>query len=72
MSPALIARFPGIRNFAGGKVARSLHFIGLMTLVLYTLVCHTVSLYTFPDDVSDMVLGSTPYVITRPLDRLLC
>ena len=39
MSPALIARFPWYpRLFGGRQAARSLHFIGLMTLVVYTLV----------------------------------
>lgn len=61
MSPALIARFPWYPTLFGGRqAARSLHFLGLMTLVLYTLVHVTlVLLVHFPDDVSDMVLGST-------------
>ncbi|MBS0170364.1 MAG: molybdopterin-dependent oxidoreductase [Nitrospira sp.] len=61
MSPALIARFPWYPKLFGGRqAARSLHFLGLMTLVLYTLVHITlVILVHFPDDVSDMVLGST-------------
>lgn len=65
MSPALIARFPWYPKLFGGRqAARSLHFIGLMTLVLYTLVHVTlVVVVHFPDDVSDMVLGSTnPHV----------
>ena len=37
MSPALIARFPWYPTLFGGRqAARSLHFIGLMTLVVYT------------------------------------
>jgi methionine sulfoxide reductase catalytic subunit len=61
MSPALIARFPWYpRLFGGRQAARSLHFIGLMTLVLYTLVHLTlVVIVHFPEDISDMVVGST-------------
>ncbi len=60
MSPALIARFPWYpRLFGGRQVARSLHFIGLMILVVYTLVHLTLVLTVhFPDDIADMVLGS--------------
>ena len=61
MSPALIARFPWYpRLFGGRQAARSLHFIGLMTLVVYTLVHLTlVVVVHFPEDIGDMVLGST-------------
>lgn len=61
MSPALIARFPWYPTLFGGRqAARSLHFIGLMTLVVYTLVHLTlVVIVHFPEDIGDMVLGST-------------
>ena len=61
MSPALIARFPWYpRLFGGRQAARSLHFIGLMTLVVYTLVHLTlVVVVHFPEDIGDMVVGST-------------
>jgi methionine sulfoxide reductase catalytic subunit len=60
MSPALIARFPWYpRLFGGRQAARSLHFIGLMTLVVYTLVHLTlVVVVHFPEDIGDMVVGS--------------
>ena len=60
MSPALIARFPWYPNLFGGRqAARSLHFIGLMVLVLYTLGHLTmVVLVHFPEDIGQMVLGS--------------
>ncbi len=60
MSPALIARFPWYPSLFGGRqAARSLHFIGLMILVVYTLVHLTmVILVHFPENISDMVLGS--------------
>jgi methionine sulfoxide reductase catalytic subunit len=69
MSPALIARFPWYpRLFGGRQAARSLHFIGLMTLVLYTLVHLTlVVLVHFPEDISDMVLGSMNPNVTLAL-----
>jgi methionine sulfoxide reductase catalytic subunit len=69
MSPALIARFPWYPKLFGGRqAARSLHFIGLMTLVLYTLVHLTlVVVVHFPADVSDMVLGSTNPNLTLAL-----
>ena len=69
MSPALIARFPWYPKLFGGRqAARSLHFIGLMTLVLYTLVHVTlVVVVHFPEDVSDMVLGSTNPNVTLAL-----
>jgi methionine sulfoxide reductase catalytic subunit len=39
MSPALIARYPWYpRLFGGRQVARSLHFLGLVTLILYIIV----------------------------------
>lgn len=61
MSPAIIARFPWYpRLFGGRQAARSLHFIGLMSLVMYTLVHLTlVVVVHFPEDIGDMVLGST-------------
>lgn len=60
MSPALIARYPWYPKLFGGRqAARSLHFLGLMTLVVYTAVHITlVVLVHFPEDVSDMVLGA--------------
>jgi methionine sulfoxide reductase catalytic subunit len=61
MSPAIIARFPWYPKLFGGRqAARSLHFIGLMALVIYTLVHLTlVVVVHFPEDIGDMVLGST-------------
>ena len=61
MSPALIARFPWYPKLFGGRqAARSLHFLGLMALVGYTLVHVTlVVVVHFPQDIGDMVLGST-------------
>lgn len=60
MSPALIARYPWYPKLFGGRqAARSLHFLGLMILILYTLVHLTlVVLVHFPDDIGDMVLGA--------------
>jgi len=60
MSPALIARFPWYPNLFGGRqAARSLHFIGLMTLVVYTLAHLTmVVLVHFPEDIGHMVLDT--------------
>jgi DMSO/TMAO reductase YedYZ molybdopterin-dependent catalytic subunit len=61
MSPALIARFPRYPTLFGGRqAARSLHFIGLMTLVVYTLV-HLILVVVvhFPEDIGEMVVGST-------------
>ncbi len=60
MSPALIARFPWYPTLFGGRqAARSLHFIGLITMVVYTLVHLTlVVVVHFPEDIGDMVLGS--------------
>lgn len=60
MSPALIARYPWYPKLFGGRqAARSLHFLGLMTLVLYTLIHLTlVVIVHFPEDIGDMVLGA--------------
>ena len=72
MSPALIARFPWYpRLFGGRQAARSLHFIGLMTLVVYTLVHLTlVVVVHFPEDISNMVLGSAnPNIALAPVGR---
>jgi DMSO/TMAO reductase YedYZ molybdopterin-dependent catalytic subunit len=60
MSPALIARYPWYPKLFGGRqAARSLHFLGLMTLVVYTLIHLTLVLVVhFPEDIGDMVLGA--------------
>ncbi len=69
MSPAFIARYPWYpRLFGGRQAARSLHFIGLMTLVVYTLVhLILVVLVHFPRDIADMVVGSTDPSVTLAL-----
>jgi methionine sulfoxide reductase catalytic subunit len=60
MSPAFIARFPWYPKLFGGRqAARSLHFIGLMTLVLYTLVhVSLVVIVHFKHNIGNMVFGS--------------
>jgi DMSO/TMAO reductase YedYZ molybdopterin-dependent catalytic subunit len=69
MSPAFIARFPWYPKLFGGRqAARSLHFIGFMTLVVYTLVHLTlVVVVHFPEDIGDMVVGSANPNVTRAL-----
>lgn len=59
MSPALIARFPWYpRLFGGRQVARSLHFLGLVTLLLYIIVHITLVLVVhFFHNIGNMVFG---------------
>jgi DMSO/TMAO reductase YedYZ molybdopterin-dependent catalytic subunit/thiosulfate reductase cytochrome b subunit len=63
MSPAFIARFPWYpRLFGGRQAARSLHFIGLVTLVLYVLLHVTlVIIVHFFNNIGNMVFGSPHY-----------
>jgi DMSO/TMAO reductase YedYZ molybdopterin-dependent catalytic subunit/thiosulfate reductase cytochrome b subunit len=61
-SPAFIGRYPWyVALFGGRQCARSLHFIGLMLLVLYVLTHLTmVVLVHFPRDVERMFAMFTP------------
>lgn len=63
MSPAFIARFPWYpRLFGGRQAARSLHFLGLITLVLYVILHITLVLIVhFFHNISNMVFGSPYY-----------
>lgn len=59
MSPALEASFPWYPKLFGGKqAARSLHFLGMLAFVLFTII-HTVLvlLVHFQDNIRDIVLG---------------
>ncbi|MGD9729261.1 MAG: molybdopterin-dependent oxidoreductase [Nitrospiraceae bacterium] len=60
MSPAFIARFPWYPSLFGGKqAARSLHFIGLVTLVVYVIIhVSLVFLVYFYTNAGNMVFGS--------------
>jgi methionine sulfoxide reductase catalytic subunit len=59
MSPALIARYPWYpRLFGGRQVARSLHFLGLVTLILYIIVHISLVLVVhFFHNIGNMVFG---------------
>jgi sulfoxide reductase catalytic subunit YedY len=60
MSPSIAARFPWyIRIFGGRQVARSLHFLGLVAFIIFTIL-HTVLIFVvrFPNNVRDIVLGN--------------
>lgn len=59
MSPAFIARFPWYPKLFGGKqAARSLHFIGLVTLVLYVIThISLVFIVYFYTNAGNMVFG---------------
>lgn len=60
MSPAIEARFPWyIRLFGGRQVGRSLHFLGLIAVILFTIV-HTalVLIVHFQNNIRSIVLGS--------------
>lgn len=63
MSPAFIARFPWYpRLFGGRQAARSLHFLGLITLVFYVILHITLVLIVhFFHNISNMVFGSPYY-----------
>jgi sulfoxide reductase catalytic subunit YedY len=63
MSPAFIARFPWYPKLFGGRqAARSLHFLGLITLVLYVILHITLVLIVrFFDNIGNMVFGSPHY-----------
>ncbi len=59
MSPAIAARFPWyLRLFGGRQRARSLHFLGLIAFILFT-IGHTilVLLVRFQDNITNIVLG---------------
>ncbi|GHO51977.1 molybdopterin-dependent oxidoreductase [Ktedonobacter robiniae] len=60
MSPAIEARFPWYpRLFGNRQAARSLHFLGLVAFILFTIV-HTllVLIVHFQSNIRDIVLGS--------------
>lgn len=62
MSPALVAKFPGLLKLFGGRrqIARSLHFIGMTAASLFILVHITIALlFHFYDSVKRITLGST-------------
>lgn len=63
MSPAFIARFPWYPKLFGGRqAARSLHFIGLVTLILYVIAHITLVLIVhFFNNIGNMVFGSPHY-----------
>ena len=59
MSPAIAGRFPWyIRLFGGRQVARSLHFLGMLAFVLFTIM-HTVLVLIvhFQNNIRSIVLG---------------
>ncbi len=62
-SPALIARYPWYVDLFGGRQgARSLHFIGLMLLVLYVLIhLIMVILVHFPQNIGHMLVMFGPH-----------
>ncbi len=60
-SPAIEGRFPWyVRIFGGRQGARSLHFLGLIAVILFTIL-HTalVLIVRFPDNIRNIVLGTT-------------
>jgi len=63
MSPAFIARFPWYPKLFGGRqAARSLHFLGLITLVFYVILHITLVLIVhFFHNMGNMVFGSPYY-----------
>ncbi|HEV2174347.1 MAG TPA: hypothetical protein VGR71_12305 [Nitrospira sp.] len=63
MSPAFIARFPWYPKLFGGRqAARSLHFLGLITLVFYVILHITLVLIVhFFHNRGNMVFGSPYY-----------
>jgi methionine sulfoxide reductase catalytic subunit len=59
MSPAIDARFPRYpKIFRGRQVARSLHFLGMITFVLF-IVIHLIMVTAerFPENIGNIVLG---------------
>lgn len=62
LSPALVARFPKFLLIFGNRrqVARSLHFLGMVTFSLFILIHITTALlFHFYDSVKKITLGST-------------
>jgi len=59
MSPAAAARFPGyVRRFGGRQSARSIHFLGLVVICMFTVVHVTlVAIEDFPANMSYIVHG---------------
>lgn len=59
MSPALIGRFPWYTKFFGGRQgARSIHFLGMIAIILFTIVHVTlVFVVQYPHTVNSMVYG---------------
>ena len=60
MSPALGARFPKYpRIFGGRQAARSLHFLGLLSFLLFIAIhIAMVTLERFPENLCNIVFGS--------------
>ena len=70
LSPALAGRFPWYTNFFGGRqAARSLHFLGLVAFIAFTI--HHVAIviaHGFGEEMAKIVLGiegATPQQATR-------
>lgn len=62
LSPAIVARFPKFLNLFGGRrqIARSVHFIGMVSFSVFILLHVTVALgFHFYDSVQAITLGST-------------
>jgi sulfoxide reductase catalytic subunit YedY len=60
-SPAIEGRFPWyVRIFGGRQGARSLHFLGLLAVILFTIL-HTalILIVRFPDNIRNIVMGTT-------------
>ena len=60
MSPAIDARFPWYpKIFRGRQAARSLHFLGMLALILFIIVHITMVLAErFPENMGNIVLGN--------------
>ncbi len=74
LSPALVARFPKFLNLFGGRrqVARSIHFIGMVTFSVFILVHITVALvFHFYDSVTSITLGSSDVDFAKALTIFL-
>ena len=74
MSPAIAARFPWYtRLFRGRQTARSLHFLGMISFVLF-IVIHLVMVTTerFSENMGNIMLGHpTNFVVAIGLLTLL-
>src|ERR671924_1091402 len=60
MSPAIAAQFPKYQKiFRGRQTARSLHFLGLLALILFIIVhIIMVTVERFPENMGNIVLGN--------------